>query len=369
MADAGDLQTRLLTDLGQSLTALDRVTDRIGKMEARTRQANRAMRDLQQQASKGLTVGEGFANTGKALNRVGGGVFGRVLGGAGMDGIFGKLAVGAGIAAVAFRVFSSVMEQNLDRVRAATEAHKEYTKAIESGQKIIEGQVKAGLARAPMHRKLLAAGGTAAVEEANRVAGEGILSVDDAESVTQQAFARYGNKPGRALQAIRSVSNLVAAGMSTSDATSKVLEGHGLLDNPTNAARLETSIYDGSTKRPGSYAQAGANLSVRGGDMLLDAAQVANQSKAKIAGIETARAGQDRGITARREAESAVDPVITALADMKDARESLLAAQQRVAFSENNFSTILKDLGGLLGGQGSERSRLENQRKAFGDGE
>ncbi len=352
-----DLQQSITTSAGSTFAAFDKINAKQIQMEGNWKRMTKAAKDYQAVAGEGLTLGQGIARGGKILKNSGGGIFGRAFAGAGLEGAWGTIAVSAGVAMLAFKAFNAVVDHTSKSIQARIESEKEYKKAIDEGQKVIDQQATAGYGRSDTRARLIASGGQAAVDKAAEVSNRGILSDDQSRQATSEIYAKFGNTP-RAARAVQAVENLVGRSMPFNAALEAALKGGNAWDDPMRASAREASAYDRDAGRKGAYLQAVMNDP--GSDSLVAANRQHQHQAARMGPIEEAAAIKDNGAADQLKVARAANPILTAIGDVNKAADEHVAELTRLAAAQNWFTRKLKDLGMLIGTDGS----FENQKRA-----
>ncbi len=157
---------------------------------------------------------------------------------------------------------------------------------------------------------------------------------------------------------MQAVENLVGRSMPFNAALEAALKGGNAWDDPMRASAREASAYDRDAGRKGAYLQAVMNDP--GSDSLVAANRQHQHQAARMGPIEEAAAIKDNGAADQLKVARAANPILTAIGDVNKAADEHVAELTRLAAAQNWFTRKLKDLGMLIGTDGS----FENQKRA-----
>ncbi len=367
MSGPGDLQQEISTKLGNTPAAMKTVEGGLQGITKATVAANRAQKDFQATATKGMHgFGDQISKTSKALRGLGGvGPLQHIFGHAG-HGNFGRVAVAAGVAGLALEAYNVVMDRHIERVKAGIEAHEEMAKAIEGGEKQMKGQALGALSQRNDIALLHALGGNGLVDKADELARQGI---DPGQA--RRGVAKVGRMDAVTRDRAIEAAKLVAGSGGDFEQALGEIAGHRGLQGTLRGEGGEDAVAERLFNR--QFGLHGAkridanelrtNLN---GNRFLQAAQETQGilgKKDEIARDQLAEAGPG---AAREEVRKFSDPVSAAILDLNSRRQQEIDVLSRLAETQGGLASALANLGQLVGGAGSIEQQKCRKQVAYG---
>lgn len=372
---SSEFQTRIVTDLGQTLQALDAVARRMDAIEKATKKANSAAKDHQATLSKG--AGVGAAKAAQKFGGQGGAIAGQFASAGSMDGILGRVAIGAAVVGVAFRALNAVIDARVNQERQVIELTGKLRDGLAGAAKAASQQAIGGLGQADVVTKLISRGGN--LKQARAIADE--LGVTDADAAggLADAMLEFGKFQDGIIKAAKLAAESGQMGFSDAvsalrgDRFARRLAGDGRAGEA--AARVVGAKIGDRDFTTAQLAQFSGNLN-RGGivDQFTEATGIRNQIGRSQ--LERVRNGEATGAL-REELSEAVNPAAAATLRWNKAIEENVAQLEALSKAQGAVGALFANLGLLAGGQGSFRqqanrlniSRENASRRALADRE
>lgn len=388
-----DLQADISVRLGQTLTHISRLEEKIGKVDSAIRRANRSGRDSQRQIGRSMEQA-GVATGGaqqklkawsEALTRAGGPVgelAGRVGGGAGLAGGMGKAAIAIALVSTALRVLDAASARRIQRVRELIGAERELANARRAGIQAEGAQATAGLSQEGELRLLYSRGGPGAVQLADQIAQSGIGGSEARRGVASALTIADPRARAVALSAAQALARTGEMGFA---AAVDQVAGNRALQRRFAGMQGDVGV-DARSISDNAAAAAGLVLGQTGRSMSGRQVQDAYM-RAGFSGY-LGQASAVRGVTAQTEVAqrglvergAAMAPAMQALWQAQDPiGEALRALQQQQAIAisqlermervEGGLTRWTRDMGMWLGGEGSAHQQRLRQQRAYQEAE
>lgn len=354
-----DLTSQATMQLGQTLAQMRALRGEINANTEALKRYNDIARRTQSNEMK---------NLGRAVKDGGplGSFSDKIIKGGDMGGVFGRIAVAITAASMALRVYNAVVDANLERVRMVIQAQREMQKVTEDTRKAIDGMARKGEAQLPGFTKLAAAGGQAAIDDAEMVSSTGTATNDQANRGVAAIYNRFGNTK-RSRNGVDIAMRGAMGGLDFEEVAQELTKYNASIDRPEVADRMLGQMLQRQTNRVGNPAtlwqERMRNVDASG---FIGRAREQAGERSVVAAAE--RDALMRTAPGQADAAEAKSPGTKILLETYKVQQEQLAAQQKIADAQPAIAAALANLGMLLGGEGSETQKLLRMRNAQAEG-
>jgi hypothetical protein len=381
MSDS-DLQTTITTRMNGTLQPLELATTKVNALGGAYVKLNQHSEDYQSKAGKPFqeahkhahTFGKTVSELGHALSRLKGPigeVAHQALGGAGLNGSLGRVAVTCGLAAIAFEAFNRVFEHRAEMLKKQIELEEKYRGAVEAAEASERSHAKAGIGHDEALRGTVRAGGQAADTAAHYIAGSYGVDLDEARRGVSASFNRKFRTADERSTALVAAGEYARAGGSFEEGVQKIIQGPGYMarvrkaaqsgkeeDTLDVAARMLQETVTGKPQGASVERLRQAQEDVAN-DPTLRAARGVRGIDNQRQHAEETRAGE--GVAegaARAELAEAINPLAVEIGKLTRNKQIDTDNLQRLADSQPLVIAWLKNLGMILGGEGSFQQQV-----------
>jgi hypothetical protein len=343
---------------------------RFGQVAGQAFKKPKSDADLLEEAAK--KQGKTWRELGHAISKVGGPLgelAAKFGGGFGMEGGLSKIAVAAAAVGLAIKAVSFVLNKNTQDAKEAAEAWKKMTDAIEGAEEKGRAASLSGVGQAGGRRKVRAIGGEEGIEQLDQLVKAGVVTEDEGTAGISAIYGRFG-RTAQARAAVNTARALAQTGVPFSHAASELAKGGSDTALPgvarQTAGRIFNDYYGAVQGGSDNFNQA---LVDTGGDKYIGNA-------ARVSGVEAQTAEFRRGQVVSGEAETvargqladAKNPAAAAVLKVYDAYQKEAALLAKMAELQSNIAANFKDMGVMLGGDGSAdyQGRAKDNRFAEG---
>lgn len=361
---SGDtIQSKVTADLSLGVRAVQKLKTEFSALGVVVRKVQDGTRKLAQGLRKDLS-GKNVNQAGQALGKAGGkgGAFSsQILGGAAGQGGFARLAVGAGLASLAFKAFSMVIEAGLDRVRKLIEAEKALNNVRTTAQKELDSHAKAGESQAGDQRLLLALGGDLAKRLADAVTGTGVVERGAAAKGVQRVFQEAPED--HRLATIVLANEFAQLGVDFNRAIDMILAGPGVAHpdagNATARRIARSELGFTGTDSDVDRQMDAARGRVRG-DRFVEANRRARITDSEIGEIERDRSAERSEELAREALIRTKAPEAVLMGQLFKAQQEQLGELQRLATEQGKVMGFMSNIFRPEGSFETQMRRLVN---------